>query len=92
MSTSTRYEPVSEAKFDSDWDEEWRRHLFTQAMEELKNQVQPATYSAFEMYAVQGRPVKDVADFLNLSVNSVYVAKNRCIVALKEIISDLEKK
>lgn len=85
-------EPVAEAKFDSDWDEEWRRHLFIQAMEELKNQVQPATYSAFEMYAVQGRPVKDVADFLNLSVNSVYVARNRCIVALKEIISDLEKK
>ena len=85
-------ETEAEAKFDSDWDEEWKKHLFTQAMEELKNQVQAVTYSAFEMYAVQGRPVKDVAEFLNLSVNSVYVAKNRCITAIKEIIKDLEKK
>lgn len=70
-------EPVAEAKFDSDWDEEWRRHLFTQAMESSRTRSKQATYSAFEMYAVQERPVKDVADFLNLSVNSVYVAKNR---------------
>ena len=41
------------------------------------NQVQSNTFAAFEMYAVQGRPVKEVADFLNMSVNSVYVAKNR---------------
>jgi len=85
-------EPAAEAKFDSDWDEEWRKHLFTQAMEELKNQVQAVTYTAFEMYAVQGRSVKDVSDFLNISVNSVYVAKNRCIAAIKEIITDLEKR
>ena len=85
-------EPVAEAKFDSNWDEEWKMHLFSQALEELKNQVQAVTYSAFEMYALQGRPVKDVAAFLNLSVNSVYVAKNRCISTLKDIIKDLEKK
>ena len=85
-------EPAVEAKFDSDWDEEWKKHLFTQAMVELKNHVQAVTFSAFEMYALQGRPVKEVADFLNLSVNSVYVAKNRCIATIKEIIEDLEKK
>jgi RNA polymerase sigma factor (sigma-70 family) len=85
-------EPAVEVNFDADWETEWKKHLFTQAMEELKNQVQAVTYSAFEMYAVQGRPVQDVADFLNLSVNSVYVAKNRCIAAIKNIIKEFEKK
>ena len=84
-------EPAVEAKFDSDWEEEWKKHLFAQAMEELKTQVQAATYTAFEMYALQGRPVKEVADFLDLSVNSVYVAKNRCIAAIKDIIRELCK-
>ena len=85
-------EPASDDKFDASWEEEWRRHIFTQAMLELRNQVQSNTFAAFEMYAVQGRPVKEVADFLNMSVNSVYVAKNRCIESLKEIMENLERK
>lgn len=85
-------EPASDKSFDASWEEEWRRHIFTQAMQELRNQVQSNTFAAFEMYAVQGRPVKDVADFLNMSVNSVYVAKNRCIEALKAIMENLETK
>ncbi len=85
-------EEAASEKFDADWDEVWKKHILTQAMEELRSKVQAETYSAFEMYAVQGRPVKDVAAFLNLSVNSVYVAKNRCIATIREIIKDLEKK
>ena len=77
-------------KFDADWEIEWRKHLLSQAMEELKQQVQTMTFSAFDMYAVQGRPVQEVAEFLELSVNSVYVAKNRCIAALRKIIKELE--
>jgi RNA polymerase sigma factor (sigma-70 family) len=81
-----------EEKFDNTWDDEWHKHLLTQAVEELKSHVQDVTYSAFYMYAMQGREVKDVANFLNISVNSVYVAKNRCIATLKEIIKDLERR
>ncbi len=61
------------------------------ALTELKGHVQPETYVAFEMYALQERPVQEVANFLNLSVASVYTAKSRCIAALKEIISKLEE-
>ena len=62
------------------------------AMTELRGRVQPETYVAFEMYAVQNRKVEDVANFLNLSVSSVYTAKSRCISTLREIIKDLEDK
>ena len=85
-------EPATEEKIDAAWDEEWRRHLLTQAMVELRGRVRAETYSAFEMYAVQGHPVQEVADFLNISVNSVYVAKNRCIALLKGIIETLERR
>ena len=85
-------EPATEEKIDAAWDEEWRRHLLTQAMVELRGRVRAETYSAFEMYAVQGHPVQEVADFLNISVNSVYVAKNRCIALLKGFIETLERR
>ena len=62
------------------------------AMTELRGRVQPETYVAFEIYAVQNRKVEDVANFLNLSVSSVYTAKSRCISTLREIIKDLEDK
>lgn len=78
--------------WNSSWDEEWHRHVLNQAMVELKNRVQPETFAAFEMYAVQNRNVQEVAEFLNLSVASVYTAKSRCVSALREIIKDLEDK
>ena len=59
---------------------------------ENKNTLFAYGNSAFEMYALHGRPVKEVAEFLSLSENSVYVAKNRCITLLKNIIGNLEKR
>ena len=85
-------EVAADARFDDVWEEEWHRHLLTQALVELRAQVQPVTFSAFEMYAIQEHPVKEVADFLQLSVDSVYVAKNRCIAALKRIIEKLDRR
>ena len=78
--------------WNASWDDEWHRHVLNQAMVELKNRVQPETFAAFEMYAVQNRNVQEVAEFLNLSVSSVYTAKSRCVSALREIIKDLEDK
>lgn len=74
------------------WDEEWYKHVLHMAMTELRGRVQPETFVAFEMYAVQNRKVEEVAEFLNLSISSVYTAKSRCITALKEIIRELEEK
>jgi len=81
-----------ENEFDSIWDEEWRRHVLNMALIELKGKVQPITYAAFEMYAVQNRKLEDVCKFLDISASSVYTAKSRCLTALREIIANLEEK
>lgn len=72
------------------WNEEWQRHVLTMALAELRGLVQAETYITFEMYALHERPVKDVAEFLNISIALVYTAKSRCIATLKEIITTLE--
>ena len=82
---------AEEEQFEQAWEKEWRRHLFHEALIELRGQVRPSTYTAFEMYALQNRPVQEVAKFLNLSVNSVYVAKTRCIGLLREAIARLDR-
>ena len=79
-------------EWENAWNDEWRKHILNMALVELKGHVQSETYVAFEMYALQNRPVQEVAEFLNISLSSVYVAKSRCIAALKEIIRDLEEK
>ena len=82
--------PVAD-DWDRLWEKEWKRHLFNMALEELKTQVQPETFVAFEMYALQNKPVREVAEFLHMSVSAVYTAKSRCIADMKNIIANLEE-
>ena len=81
-----------ENTFDAVWNEEWRKHVLNMALVELRGRVQPETYSAFEMYAMQNRKLSEVCKFLDMSESSVYTAKSRCIAVLKEIIASLEEK
>ena len=83
---------LSENDWNSVWDEEWYKHILNMALTELRGRIQPETFAAFEMYALQNRPVEKVAAFLDLSVSSVYTAKSRCITTLKEIVKELEEK
>ena len=83
---------LAEDLFNKNWDDEWMKHLLNEAMIELKSRVESNTYSAFEKYALHGKPVKEVADFFDMSISSVYTAKSRCTATLREIIKDLEEK
>ena len=83
---------VPDDRWENAWDNEWKRHLFNMALTELKGRVQPETYSAFEMYALQNRPITEVAEFHDMSPSSVYTAKSRCVKLLQEIVKELEDK
>jgi len=79
---------MEEDKLEQEWDKEWQKHLMCEALKDLKIKVESKTYMAFDLYAIQNRPSTEVANFLNISVNSVYVAKNRCVELLKNIIAE----
>ena len=65
---------------------EWRKLILQEAQAELKSRVSPETFQAYELYAVQGRPVEKVAAYLDCSTNQVYQAKKRCFRMMKEIL------
>ena len=66
--------------------DEWRKMLLQEAQAQLKLRVAPETFQAYELYAVQNRPVKKVAEYLDCSENQVYQAKKRCFKMMKEIL------
>ena len=65
---------------------EWRKVVIKEAEQELKQRVAPETFQAYELYAVQNRPVKKVAEYLDCTENQVYQAKKRCFKMMKEIL------
>lgn len=80
-----------EADAEPDFRYEWKLHLFHQALDILKNRVELSTYEAFYLYGIQERKAVEVAGYLNISANSVYVAKNRCVAMLQTIVRELNE-
>ena len=73
------------------WDSEWHLHILNQALAVLRTQIELVTYQAFELYALKNQPAEQVAAFLNIKVNMVYVAKSRAMQKLKPIIRKLKE-
>ena len=72
------------------WDQDHERRLFAWAAEQVRLEVQPATWQAFWRTAVEGQSGKDVADELEMSIAAVYLAKSRVMARLKELVKELD--
>ena len=59
---------------------EWRKLILQEAQAELKSRVAPETYQAYELYAVQGRPVEKVAAYLGKSASCIVCNDNHSII------------
>ena len=66
--------------------EEWRRMVLREAEQELRQLVTPETFQAYQLFAVQKRPMEKITAYLNCSPNQVYQAKKRCFAKLREIL------
>jgi len=69
----------------------WRETIMSMALAELRESVSSVSYTAFDLYARQGLDASQVASMLKLSVNQVYIAKNRVTAALAAIVSRLQQ-
>ena len=75
-----------DAELDKIYMAEWHKVIIAEAEDELRKRVSPDTFQAYQLYAVQGRPVEKVAAFLECSANQVYQAKKRCFAMMREIL------
>lgn len=59
------------------WAEEWEKLVLAAAIDRAKQQVRPEQFQIFDLYALKGMPVTQVAGLLGVSVARVYLAKHR---------------
>jgi RNA polymerase sigma-70 factor, ECF subfamily len=73
------------------FDDETRRVVLDRAMAELRTttRLDERTIRAFQMVALQQRTVADAVAETELSADSIYAAKHRCLSALREILTRL---
>ncbi len=79
-------------EYESYFLEEFRKTVWDDIYQQLKQRVSISTWQAFELYALQERPVEKVASFLGCSVNQVYQAKKRAVAILRKIIADINQR
>ncbi len=75
---------------DAQWEDEWRRFIMENALDELKDNVCEKIFMAYDLYVNKGLPPEKVADILQITPNQVYIAKTRCVQMLKEIVDRLK--
>ena len=63
--------------------------LYRRALDLIQSHFEERTWRAFWGLAVEGRPGKEVAADLGLSVGAVYIAKTRVLKRLREEFADL---
>lgn len=73
------------------WDEEYEKNLFAWAMDQAKDEFQPATWRAFELTALDDVSPQEVGRQLRMSVGAVYVAKSRVLSRLKALVRQVQE-
>ena len=65
------------------WDQQHDMHVMKRLMELVRPQFEPLTWQAFRLQAVDGLSAQEVASQLQMTMNSVYLAKSRVLNNLR---------
>jgi RNA polymerase sigma-70 factor (ECF subfamily) len=71
------------------WDDEHDRHVVRRLLQLMEGDFEPATWKAFRLLVLEGRPTREVADGLGLSPNAVRIAKSRILSRFRQEIAGL---
>jgi len=66
------------------WERHWNRTHLLYCLNQIRNEVSPVTYEAFEQYVIHERPIAEITERLGLTPNQLYVAKHRVMSRLKD--------
>lgn len=68
------------------WEQEWRDTVMQQCLAEIRREVEPHTFEAFELFAAKGLPAEQVAEKLGMTANAVFSAKRRILRRVRELL------
>lgn len=80
-----------EAQATRSWDLEWERAILAQCLARARSEVEPRTFRAFELAALENRDAGAVAAELSIDVKAVYNAKHRLLKRVRELRESMER-
>ena len=72
-------------------DIEYKRQVYLRAAETVRTRVTKANWKAFEMTAIDGLSIEQVAKELGKTTGAIYAARSRIMKQLSEIVSKIEE-
>lgn len=76
---------ADDRRLDQIWEEQWRDAVVTACLREVRAEVEAHTFAAFDLFACQGLPAREVAERLGTTENAVFCAKRRVLARLREL-------
>lgn len=89
MSVTDLEEHPAEVK--EEWEREHRQRLFDRAAELVRAETNPIHWRAFWLTAVENKAGKETADILGLNVSTVFSAKRRIVMRIRERVRLLQE-
>lgn len=80
----------SAADLEKYWDKQWRQHALSFALERAQQHFSPRVFEAFRRYAVLGRPAKEVAEDVGMTVEHLYVSKGRVLAWVRQEVEQYD--
>ena len=68
------------------WEAEWNAAILRECLNQIRREIQPTTFRAFELFVLQDRPAEEVAQELGMSANAVFKAKRRVADRIKDLL------
>lgn len=79
----TRQALIDEHSTHLTWETQWQKILLLHSLERVRETTDPQVFKAFDLYCLQERPAREVADTLHITPNAVYIAKSRVLSRLR---------
>lgn len=79
-----------ERELEQIWEQEWREAVMQQCLTEVRREVDPRTFEAFELFAGKGLAAEQVAEKLGITANAVFGAKRRILRRVRELLPQME--
>jgi RNA polymerase sigma factor (sigma-70 family) len=71
--------------------EDWERWAFCWAASQIEQEVEPHSWQAFWLTAIENHPAAKVAEQLGMRVGAVYAAKCRILAKLRTVVGQLSR-